>query len=123
MKALIAAAMTVSELVESFAALAVAQDEAIFHEDNAKYRKLYDQMHAVATELKSRPGDQRRALLPLYTNANVQVRLTAALNTLDFAAPSAREVLQSIVDFRRYPQAADALAAIRRLDGKPIVPK
>jgi hypothetical protein len=115
-------AMTADELVERFVAIAVAQDEAIFDEDNAKYKRLYNQMKAIIKELRSRPGDQRGALLPLYTHPNVQVRLMAALDTLDIAAPAARSVLQGIVDFRRYPQAADALAAIWRLDGKPIVP-
>lgn len=114
-------AMTVDELVDRFAAITVAQDRAIFEENNTEYNKLYTQMTAIARELKRRLGDQRRALLSLYTHQNIQVRLMAALNTLDLAAPAAREVLQGIVECRRYPQAADALAAIWRLDGKPLV--
>ena len=114
-------AMTVDELVDRFTAIAVAQDKAIFEENNAEYNKLYAQMRTITRELKRRPGDQRRALLPLYAHQNAQARLMAALDTLDIAASAAREVLQGIVECRQYPQAADALAAIWRLDGKPIV--
>jgi Domain of unknown function (DUF2019) len=113
-------AMTLEDLVDRFAAIGLDQDKAIFDEDNAKYNKLYDQIQAIVKELKCSPGDQRRALLPLFAHRNVQVRLMAALETLDIATPAAREVLQGIVNCRRYPQAADALAAIWRLDGKPI---
>jgi len=114
-------AITVDELVRRFTAIAIAQDKAIFDENNVEYRRLYDQMQAVTKELKCRSGDQRSSLLPLYTHPNLQVRLMAALDTLDIAPPASREVLQGIVDFRRYPQAADALAAIWRIDGKPLV--
>lgn len=114
--------MTVKELVERFIAIAVGQDKAIFDEDNGKFNRLYDQMEKVRSELKSRPGDQRSALLPLYDHPNIQVRLKAASTTMDVAPEAARQVFQKIYDSRRYPQAADALAALWRLDGKPIVP-
>lgn len=58
--------MTVSELTDRFIAIAVEQDKAIFDDDNAKFNRLYDQMEDIRNELKSRPGDQRSALLPLF---------------------------------------------------------
>ncbi|MGB6536802.1 MAG: DUF2019 domain-containing protein [Xanthobacteraceae bacterium] len=113
--------MTVNELVERFVTIALDQDRALFNDEIAAFNKLYGQMDAVRNELKSRPGDQRSALLPLYTHPNIQVRLKAALSTMEFAPEAAREVLRTIADSRHYPQAADALAAIWRLDGKPLV--
>ena len=41
---------------------------------------------------------------------------------MEIAPEAARDVFQKISNSRRYPQAADALAAIWRLDGKPIMP-
>lgn len=113
--------MTVNELVERFVAIALDQDKALFHDEIAIFNKLYCQMNAVRNELKNRPGDQRSALLPLYTHPNVQVRLKAALTTMEVAPEAAREVFEKIAESRHYPQAADALAAIWRLDGKPLI--
>lgn len=113
--------MTVNELVGRFVAIALDQDQALSNDEIATFNKLYSQMDTVRNELKSRPGDQRSALLPLYTHPNVQVRLKAALSTMEVAPEAAREVFQKIADTRRYPQAADALAAIWRLDGWPLV--
>ncbi len=39
--------------------------------------RLYWKIASVGNELKSRPGDQRAALLPLYNHKNMQVRLKA----------------------------------------------
>ena len=54
--------LTVDQLVERFVAIALDQHEAMRHDDNAKYNRLYGQMDDVKQELKSRAGDQRRAL-------------------------------------------------------------
>jgi len=80
-------------------------------------------MEEVGKELKSRPGDQSQALLPLYAHANTQVRLRAELATLENESGAARKVLEVIANSRRYPEAAaDALAAIWKLGGRPLVP-
>jgi hypothetical protein len=113
--------MTVAELVERFIGIALDQDNALFNGEISRFNELYDQMDEVRNELKRRMGDQRSALLPLYGHPNIQVRLKAALTTMDLEPIAAREVFQKIASSRRYPQAADALAAIRRLDGKPLV--
>jgi cytochrome c oxidase assembly protein Cox11 len=115
--------MTVDQLAEQFVSIALDQDEALFKDQISRFNRLHHQMKDVVNELKSRPGDQRSILLPLYTHRNIQVRLKAARTTIDVAPKAAREVFQKIVDSRRYPQAADALAAIWRLDGRPIVPQ
>jgi hypothetical protein len=62
--------MTVEQLVERFLTIALDQDRAIFDGDHAKYNRLYGQMDAIKQELKSRPADQRRALIPLHAHLN-----------------------------------------------------
>ena len=104
---------TEEELVEYFVAIAVVQDKAMRQGENAKYNRLYREMDAVEWELKRRTGDQRRALIPLYTHPNAQVRLKAAIATLALAPDAARQALQIISDRQEYPQAADARGMIR----------
>jgi len=96
-------AMATAELVERFVSIAVDQDKAIFDEDNAKFNRLYGQMDDVTRQLKSRPKDQRSRLISLYTHPNVQVRLKAAVATLDISCEAARVVLQKIANSPQFP--------------------
>ena len=112
--------ITTVELVERFVSIAVDQDKALFDENNTKFNRLYRQMDDVTNELKSRPNDQRSVLLALYNHPNVQVRLKAVLATLDMSCELAREALRKTANSPQFPdQAAGALAALWRLDGKP----
>jgi cytochrome c oxidase assembly protein Cox11 len=113
--------LTVGELVERFAAMGAAQNKALLWDEYAEFSRLYWQMDEIRNELQERPGDQRRALMTLFNHADPQVRLKAGLATIDVTPDAAREVLQKLVDTRCYPQAADALATIWHLDGRPIV--
>lgn len=108
--------MSVQELVDQFALIGVAQDEAIFNDDNAKFDRLYWQMDAVENELKVRNGDQRRALLALFNHDNMQVRLAAAKATLAVAPDAARKKLEAIANSRWYPQAGDAGMSLWNFD-------
>src|SRR5882724_981239 len=107
--------MTVDQLVVRFTAIALDEYEAILDEENETYRRLFDDMENVRSELKRREGDQRRALIPLFDHQNPQVRLKAAISTLAIVPYAARRVLQSIVDRQEYPQAADARGIMRSL--------
>ncbi len=108
--------MTVDQLVEQFAALAVEQDQAELIDDNAKFTRLYWQMDAVEKEMKTRGSDQRRSLLRLYGHPNAQVRLAAAKATLAVAPLEARQTLEAIANSHRFPQAGDAGMTITHLD-------
>jgi len=108
--------LSTAELVERFAALGLGQFQAELESDIAKENRLLRQMRAVTEELKSRSGDHRSALLGLFDHPNVQVRLMAARLTLAVAPAAARQVLQSIIDSREYPQAADAGMCLWNLD-------
>jgi hypothetical protein len=107
--------MSVEDLVERFTAIAVDQDKAIRVDDNVKFSRLFWQMDAVKQELKSRTGDQRRALLRLYGHPNMQVRLKAA-KTLAVAPEAARGMLEAIADTGWFPQAGDAGMTLSALD-------
>jgi len=96
--------MSVDELVEKFTAIALAQDEAMLMDEHAKYNRLFNQMDVIGNELKSRAGDQRRALLPLYDHRNAQVRLTAAIATLAVAPDAARRCCSGSAIGRNIPK-------------------
>jgi hypothetical protein len=108
--------MTTDELVDRFVRIVLDQDTAVRRDDNATYKRLFEQMDAIKEELKSRPGDQRRALIPLYDHPNVQVRLKSAIATLAVVPEAGRRVLQIIADSRDYPQAGDAGMTLDCLD-------
>ncbi len=114
--------MSVAELVDLFAAIGIDQDKALLMDEISKFNRLYGQMDTVRNELKRRPGDQRKALLPLYDHPNMQVRLKAAVTTLAVAPEAARRMLQIIANSRHMPPARDAGMLLRGLDDGSFVP-
>lgn len=104
------------DLVALFIAIALAQYEAVAEDDTAEYNRLFREMAAVELQLKNRPGDQRKALIPALDHPNAQVRLKAAFATLAVAPLAARRTLQAISDQMEYPEAADARGMLRALD-------
>jgi hypothetical protein len=104
------------ELVERFATLCVAQDQALLYSAISKLNKLIKQMWDIEDELKARPGDQRRALLVLFDHENAQVRLQAARAALAVEPAAARSVIETIANGRKFPQAGDAGMTIENLD-------
>jgi hypothetical protein len=108
--------MTNEQLVELFIEIVLTQDDAMIAFDNSKYSRLCRQMVAVDQELKSRKGDQRRALLRLYDHPNTHVRKTAAKATLALAPQPARRILQAIRESGEFIHAGDAGMTLRNLD-------
>ena len=107
---------TVDQLVAVFTAMAAGQDEALKHFDTRRYNRLYDQMTKVIMELKSRDGDRRKALMPLYQHPNPTVRFKSAMATLALAPVEARQVLQTIKDRKEFPIAMRASQILSALD-------
>ena len=108
--------ITVGDLVHRFVAIGIDQDKALRTSAIAKFNRLFDEKKAIERELKSRNGDQRRALLNLYDHPNPQVRLNAAKATLAVAPEAARRMLEAIADSREIPQAGDAGMTLDSLD-------
>lgn len=115
--------MSSRELVESFAELCIAQDQALLYSDIAKVNSLIKQMWDVQDELKSRPGDQRRELVSLFDHENAQVRLMAARANLAVVPAVARSIIEAIANGRKFPQAGDAGMTIENLDSGFYKPK
>jgi ParB-like chromosome segregation protein Spo0J len=108
--------MTVAQLVARFADTAIAQDEALLGNEIERFNRLFQNMQAIVQELKSRPGDQRRALVSLYAHTNMQVRLKAAKNSLAVAPAAARQLLEEISTSQWQPQAGEAGMSLWNLD-------
>ncbi len=108
--------MTVSQLVDLFAANCIDQDRALLYSDIQKFNRLYLRMAAIRDELQRRPGDQRRALLELYDHSNAQVRLQAARASLAVAPEAARTLIEVVANSNKFPQAGDAGMTLDALD-------
>jgi len=122
MKPISLATMTVEQLIDRFAEIGIAQDQALFYDEHAKFIRLYGQMDAVDEELRARGRDARVALLDLYTHPNIQVRLKAAVRTLGVAPVEARRIIQEIKASEWMPQALDAGMTLRGLDDGTFKP-
>lgn len=107
---------SVNELVELFTGFALQQDEAQLAFDVKEGNRLYWKITAIADELKSRPGDQRHALLPLLDHPNPQVQLKAAKATLAIAPAAARHVLEVLAETCYGPQKLEAGMSLSNLD-------
>lgn len=114
--------LSVDGLVDRFTEIALAQDKAKEHDDNAEFRRLYAQMQAVDKELRSRGREARLALMRLYDYPNMQVRLKAATYTLGVAPVAARNLIQAIADSGWPPQALEAGMRIFNLDNGVFKP-
>lgn len=115
------ASLTTADLVQHYAELGVEED-AIF-DDSDRINMIRPQMWAIEDELKSRPGDQRRALLPLYDHPKMAVRLHAAKATLAIAPEQARKMIEWIASINWHPQSGDAGMCLWALDKGVFVPK
>jgi len=114
--------LTVDQLVDSFADIGVAQDQALLYDEHKKYTRLFSDMNEVDQELRSRGVKARLALLKLYNHPNMQVRVKAAVRTLAVAPEEARRALREISDSQSYPQAADASMILRDFDNGSYKP-
>jgi hypothetical protein len=114
--------MTIDELVDRFADIGIAEDEALLDDEVGKFNHLFDQMDAVDRELRARGEKARVALVRLFDHPNMQVRLEAAKWTLGVAPVEARQVIQMISDWKLQPYALDAGMTLRNLDSGVFKP-
>ena len=108
--------VSTEQLVEQFIVISIQQDETLRNDDTEGHNRLFDRLETLEPELRTRVGDQRSALVRLYDYPNAQVRLNAAMATLEVAPQAARRMLEIIRRSREYPQATDAGMAINALD-------
>ncbi|MCF8478520.1 MAG: DUF2019 domain-containing protein [Pseudolabrys sp.] len=104
-------------LADLFVRLALEQDEAeLAFDPVSKVNKLFRSLTAVEAELKSRSGDQRHVLVPLFAHPNPHVQLKAAKATLAIAPAAARQVLEVIAETCYGPQKLEAGMTLSNLD-------
>ncbi|MFH1553454.1 MAG: DUF2019 domain-containing protein [Pseudomonadota bacterium] len=115
--------MQTNELVDAYAQIGMLQYSALDDGKISKYNRLYDEKVAIEDEMKLRPGDERRALMVLYSYPNMQVRLNAATATLAVEPQAARRLLEEIYASDWPPQAGAAGMRLRRLDDGTFKPK
>jgi Domain of unknown function (DUF2019) len=108
--------MTVDQLVDRFAEIGVAQDQAELMGEIGKFNRLYGQMDDVDQELRRRGREARLALLQLFDHPNMQVRLKAAKRTLGVSPQKARQVIEAISESNWFPQAGEAGMTLSNLD-------
>ena len=108
--------VTVDGLVQLFVELCIAQDRELLRGDVPAINRLFDRIEAIESELKSRPGDQRSALVPLYHHDSMQVRVKAAKATLAIKPEAARKALEAIQASKWQPQAGEAGMSLWTLD-------
>ena len=110
------------KLVELFALICVAQDEALLGNELAKFNRLFHRMQDVSVELKQRDSDQRRALLVLFDYPNIQVQLKAAKHTLAVAPLDARRQIEAIAEAQWFPQSGEAGMCLALIDDGTFKP-
>ena len=114
--------MSTEQLVQRFAEIGIAQDEAIWDDAHQRYNRLFAEMNQIEDELRSRKSEAREALLRLYSHPNIQVRLKAAVRTLAVAPHRARWLLEEIAARKDVPQGGDAGMTITALDDRTFKP-
>ena len=110
------AGMTAAELVREFETLCIAQYRSLEREEITQFNKRYKNIQAIHDELKSRTGDQRRALQSLFGKGNLQARYMAAHSNLAIDYDKARKELEAIAATNWHPQAAQAGMTLWNLD-------
>jgi hypothetical protein len=109
-------ALNVDELIALYVDLCVEQDRDLLRGDVGSFNRRFDRIEEIEQELKSRPGDQRHALISLHQHENIQVRVTAAKATLAVAPVAARQALKDIKALNWHPQSAEASSSLWTLD-------
>ena len=105
-------------LVEDYIVSSLWMFEESDNQDTSEYNKYFEQNSKLASELKSRSGDHRRALLPLLKHENLQVKLNAADDLAAIEPLAARKAYRELVELNYLPQSADAGMALEILNGE-----
>jgi UTP-glucose-1-phosphate uridylyltransferase len=114
--------MTIYQLVDRFAEIGIAQDQALLYDEYGKFNRLFGQMTDVDNELRARGKEARLSLMNLYNHANIQVRLQAAKWSIGVALVEARKVIQTISESGWMPQAGEAGMTLENLDDGTFKP-
>jgi Domain of unknown function (DUF2019) len=107
------------KLLEKFIDLCLRQDKTYISGNTILYNKLFKQKRDIVAELASRPGDERRALLPLLHYDNPHVRLQAAKSAYPVSPGECRSCIEAIAAAKLPNQSLDAGMTLYFLDQDP----
>ena len=110
----------VDEMLQRFIELSLTQHGALLYLETGPYNRAYMKIKKLVEELEARPGDQRHALIELFDHDNPQVRLNAAKYAHPLFPEESIQVVQSIIDAKKYPQEAHARSALDYLMFGPL---
>jgi hypothetical protein len=110
---------TTAHLVAMFRENCLAQDETYISGKSTKRNKLFFANVDICGELAKRPGDERRALLPLLNDKNPQVRLQAAKFAYPVSPAECRACIEAVAAAKLPDQSLEAGMTLRRLSVDP----
>ncbi|WP_025029624.1 DUF2019 domain-containing protein [Nitratireductor aquibiodomus] len=112
--------VSVDKMLQRFIELSLTQHGALLYLETGPYNRAYMKIKKLVEELEARPGDQRHALIDLFDHPNPQVRLNAAKYAHPLFPEESIQVVQSIIDAKKYPQEAHARSALDYLMFGPL---
>lgn len=118
----ILSSLSTDQLVARFTEIALAQHNALIGGEIRLFNRLFKKMTAIESELQSRPGDQRSALLSLLDHADIGVRWKASTATLAVAPQAARRTLEAVAKSGEMPIAGHAGMNLRFFDARSSKP-
>ncbi|WP_404934746.1 DUF2019 domain-containing protein [Nitratireductor sp. L15S-10] len=107
-------------MLQRFIELSLTQHEALLYLETGPYNRAYMKINKLVEELEARTGDQRHVLVDLFDHPNPQVRLNAAKYAHPLFPEESIQVVQSIIDAKKYPQEAHARSALDYLMFGPL---
>lgn len=105
-----------AELVRLYEKYALVMDRYTLDNDAQRYNRIFTYYAAIRKELKNRPGDHRRLLLPFLNHPNIGVRLLTAKTVFALVPEQARALIEQIASSRYYPYAGEAGMTLFALD-------
>jgi len=100
--------LSIDEILALYLKLCVARGVALDLTNGPETDRLSDRIYRLNSELRDRPGDQRRVLFAFLANENAHVRYMAATALFDVVPADARRVLEDIAEHGQTPLAGHA---------------
>jgi Domain of unknown function (DUF2019) len=104
--------MTIQELIAAYEQIVLEQDQSFRFEKNTKFNKEFKIRVAIVEQLRSRPGDQRKALAPLLDRREPWMRICVAEDTYSLDPERSRKYMQTVADYRFDPYKGRAASSL-----------
>lgn len=105
-----------AELVKLYEKYALEMSRYLQEDDTRRYNRIFKHYMAIRNELKNRPGDHRRLLIPFLEHPDIGVRLSAAKSVFALVPVEARAVIEQIAASKWFPWAGHAGMTLVAID-------